>query len=351
MTDDLFACHKKHHDCQVEIGPPNIRELPFRVARNRGFFDNEQVNPEIVSESNEGTVGGLANGQTLITIASPTDAAELLKGPDIRIIAVLQQESDLFLALKPQSPSTSNPEMQKLPASGVPANQQSDLSSLQGRMPETPSTTNPEIQKLPASGAHTNQKRDLGSLRGGAIGVAGTSSRNYLISALSKAGVEPSSYKAQQFSSPIDLLESVTSGQLVAAVIDSVTAFEAQRRGLVLVPLSPYLGPGMQTVIVGNEGALKAERDGVVRILQALRKAVAWVYDVNNRSEVIGLIQKEYNVKVDVATFMYDVEVSGLKTFSTDMVPTDQLLAATNKWLSGSGLMLKTGSVDQSYSH
>src|SRR2546427_8989658 len=154
MTDDLFACHKKHHDCQVEIGPPNIRELPFRVARNRGFFDNEQVNPEIVSESNEGTVGGLANGQTLITIASPTDAAEVLKGPDIRIIAVLQQESDLFLALKPQSPSTSNPEMQKLPASGVPANQQSDLSSLQGRMPETPSTTNPEIQKLPASGAH-----------------------------------------------------------------------------------------------------------------------------------------------------------------------------------------------------
>jgi ABC-type nitrate/sulfonate/bicarbonate transport system substrate-binding protein len=318
MSDDLFACHKKDHDCRAEIGPPNIRELPFRVARNRGFFDGEHVNPKIVSaEGDERSFAALANGQTLISIASPGDAGEVLKGSDIRIIAVLQQESDLFLVFKS----------------------------------ETPSTSHDEMQKLPASEAQTNQKSDLSSLRGGTIGIAGTDSQIYLGSALSKSGVEPSSYKALQFSSPINLLESVRSGQLAAAVIDSVTAFEAQRRGLILVPLSPYLGPGMQTVVVGDEGALKAEQDGVVRILQALRKAAAWIYDVNNRSEVIGLIQKEYNVKSDLAAFMYEVEVSQLKTFSADMVPTNQLLTATNKWLSGSGITLRAVSVDQSYIH
>jgi hypothetical protein len=105
----------------------------------------------------------------------------------------------------------------------------------------------------------------------------------------------------------------------------------------------------MQTIIIGRPDTLGAQRDGVARMLQALRKAVSWMYDENNRSEVISTIQKEYGFEPDVAAFVYDVEMKKLKTFSKDLVPNEELLTSTNTWLSGSGFTLRTGSVDRSY--
>lgn len=317
MPERLLACHEKHHDCHAEIGPSNIRELPFRIARDHGFFEAEHVHPEIIGGAGPRTgLAALAKGDSLIAVASATDAAELQKTADVRIVAVLQQESDLFLAMRS----------------------------------DTLWNKSPEMQKMPQKEAQSSAKTDLIFLRGTTVGTAaGNSETPYVGRALASAGVDASSYHTKEFSSHSELVNSVSHGQLGAAVVDVASAFEAQRHGLILVPLSHYLGSGMQTIIIGKPDTLGAQRDGVARILQALRKAVSWIYDENNRSEVINTIQKEYRFEPDVAAFVYDVEIKQLKTFSKDLVPNAELLTSTNTWLSGSGFTLRTGSLDRSY--
>jgi hypothetical protein len=190
MPERLLACHEKHHDCHAEVGPANIRELPFRIARDHGFFEAAHVHPEIVSSTGPNTgLAALANGNALIAVASAMEAAELQKTADVRIVAVLQQESDLFLALRSDTLSNENPEMHKMP------------------------------EKEAQSGAKT----DLRFLRGTTVGTAASNLETLYVGwALASAGVDASSYRTKEFSSHSELVNSVSHGQLACIMHEAV---------------------------------------------------------------------------------------------------------------------------------
>jgi ABC-type nitrate/sulfonate/bicarbonate transport system substrate-binding protein len=193
--------------------------------------------------------------------------------------------------------------------------------------------------------------KDLRLLKGTKIGVADLKDPNigFLQSALSRVGLRTPDYSVVSVGPPSLRLQSLVAGAVSGAILAEGAAFEAQKRDLAVTPLAEFLGNGIETALVGRVDLLKTEARGVVRLLRALADAVAWMYRVENRLEVIAIIQKEYEIEEAAAAFIYSFLIEKNKIYSTDFSAPEQLLMTTNDWLSWVKISLKPDILEASF--
>lgn len=292
-----LACNKIGHNCESELGVANIRELPFRVAQIKQLFKKEGVYPQFLSSQTKKRLASIAKGQVLLAIASPVEAATLTKkDKNVKVISVLRTASSSFIVTK-----------------GI-----KELQLLKGQKVAVPDL----------------QSRSVG----------------YLRFVLSRHGLEQSNYTIVSLPQQPARLARLGSGKIAAAILGPRFAFEAKKRGMILFPLAPDLGTGLETIIVGRSDKLNQEAEGTVRILRALLQATSWMSDRDHRSELASIIQKEYKMPEQTASFVADMVITKLRVYSLNLSNLEGLVNTTNGWISGLKLpSIRTDYFDLSY--
>lgn len=278
---DSMACDKKGHDCRVKTGRNTIRDLPCRVADQKGFFAEQRTHPDIAFGQDSDRLSSVIDGSSLIALASPLELPRLTAlEKRIHIAAVLQVKPSLFLVTKKSAP-------------------------------------------------------DFRVFKGMSIGLTDSGvDRAYALLAFSNAKLRPKvDFGVTFIQSSADRLDALQYGRIAAGVFEAPTAFAAQDKGLITTPMLNYVPVLADTIIVGRQDQMDAEAKGLTGILAALQAAVQWINNPEHRLATIAMLQKEYNLPDDkFAIFVYDSLVRQ-RIYSTDLKLTPALTTTTNNWL------------------
>ena len=116
----------------------------------------------------------------------------------------------------------------------------------------------------------------------------------------------------------------VKKGAVSGAMVTVPTSYMAEDEGLnILANISTYLPAYQFTVIAGNTGWMKKNRDKTVRFLMAIIKGMRYMNDPKNKEVVIDAAAEAMKLDRKYAVRAYKTVIDGLKAVRNDAAPTD----------------------------
>ncbi|NTV03100.1 MAG: ABC transporter substrate-binding protein [Chlorobiaceae bacterium] len=262
----------------VKVGYlPVTGHAKFFVAKEKGFFDQEGINVELIQFANSADGLSALRAKKLDIGAFGTTAplVHVDKGADIRIIGGIMGEDAAIV-------------------------------------------TTPEKAAI---------IRDIRGLRGKKVATVRLASGDAVLrGALKKAGINwKKDLEIFELKNPPAVLEAVKSGQVDAGVVWGPHDVRAEEQGLKVIARSRDLAPGHPCCrLTVNTEELKSEAKVWPRFVRAILKAEKYTQTPANRAETVSIIQKYLKIEPELIQKAYygghldqssDPNVKGIETF------------------------------------
>lgn len=152
-------------------------------------------------------------------------------------------------------------------------------------------------------------KMTAGAVRGGTT--------NLMLYQMLLHGVDPNSIQRVSIPNSRDRVVALEAGQVRGAVMTPPFDIMAMQKGFPI--LDTFREPFLQTPLIVNKPWAEKNRDVVVRLVGATRKAAQWIYDPKNRAEAEGILSKDTGVAADIAQASYQFLVLEQQAYSRDL--------------------------------
>jgi len=160
-------------------------------------------------------------------------------------------------------------------------------------------------------------KMTAGAVRGGTT--------NLMLYQLLMHGVNPNSIQRISIPNSRDRVVALEAGQVRGAVMTPPFDIMAMSKGFPI--LDTFREPYLQTPLIVNRGWAEKNRDVVVRLVGASRKAAQWIYEPKNRAEAEAILAKDTGVAPEIAKASYDFLVVEQQAYSRDLSVPEASLA------------------------
>jgi NitT/TauT family transport system substrate-binding protein len=237
---------------------PVTGHAKFFVAKDKGYFDQEGINVELIQFANSADGLSALRARKLDIGAFGTTAplVHVDKGADIRIIGGIMGEDAAIIAT-------------------------------------------PEKAKI---------IRNISGLRGKKVATVRLASGDAVLrGALRKAGINwKKDLQIFELKNPPAVLEAVKSGQVDAGVVWGPHDVRAEEQGLKIIARSRELAPGHPCCrLTVNTEDLKSEARVWPRFVRAILKAEKFTQTQANRTETVAIIQKYLKIEPDLIDKAY----------------------------------------------
>jgi NitT/TauT family transport system substrate-binding protein len=163
--------------------------------------------------------------------------------------------------------------------------------------------------------------RTYADLRGKLVAVTGPNlaEQPFLRKLLAKNGLGESDYEQIAVGGPVQRFAAVQSGAVAAGMLNQPLDFRAVDEGLNLLGYSTEVLPDYQFIGYTSHRTWTSEnRDVVVRLLRALRKADRWLYDPANGADAARVFQEATNSPESYARRTWELLYRDLKVMGQD---------------------------------
>jgi ABC-type nitrate/sulfonate/bicarbonate transport system substrate-binding protein len=163
--------------------------------------------------------------------------------------------------------------------------------------------------------------RSYPDLRGKLIAITGPNiaEQPFLRKLLAKYGLREDDYEQISVGGPVQRYAAVQSGATAAGMVLQPLDFRAVDEGLNILGYSTEVLPDYQFVgYTSHRAWLTEQRDVVVRLLRALRKADRWLYDGANAGEAAHVFQEATKSREDYARRTWELLYRDLKVMGED---------------------------------
>jgi ABC-type nitrate/sulfonate/bicarbonate transport system substrate-binding protein len=130
-------------------------------------------------------------------------------------------------------------------------------------------------------------------------------------------GVDPNSIQRVSIPNSRDRVVALDAGQVRGAVMTPPFDIMAMQKGFPI--LDTFREPFLQTPLIVNTGWAGKNRDVVVRLAGASRRAAQWIYDPKNRAEAESILSKDTGVAPDISAASYQFLVVEQQAYSKDL--------------------------------
>lgn len=152
-------------------------------------------------------------------------------------------------------------------------------------------------------------KMTAGAVRGGTT--------NLMLYQMLQHGVDPNGIQRISIPNSRDRVVALEAGQVRGAVMTPPFDVMAMQKGFPI--LDTYREPYLQTPLIVHSAWAQKNRDVVVRLVAASRKAAQWIYDPRNRAEAQAILAKDTGVAADIAEASYQFLVLEQQAYSRDL--------------------------------
>lgn len=152
-------------------------------------------------------------------------------------------------------------------------------------------------------------KMTAGAVRGGTT--------NLMLYQMLLHGIDPNTIQRVSIPNSRDRVVALEAGQVRGAVMTPPFDIMAMQKGFPI--LDTFREPYLQTPLIVNKNWAAKNRDVVVRLVGATRKAAHWIYDPKNRAEAEGILAKDTGVAADIAQASYQFLVLEQQAYSRDL--------------------------------
>src|SRR4029450_8025251 len=110
MTQTVWAAEKSARLPPVRIGyvSRSILDMPYIIARDRGFFREEGLEPDLIFMKAAQTIPAMLAGGIEFVTATGTGIAAAVSGVDVRLIFALTDRPSFDLIAVPTLPASNN---------------------------------------------------------------------------------------------------------------------------------------------------------------------------------------------------------------------------------------------------
>ena len=152
-------------------------------------------------------------------------------------------------------------------------------------------------------------KMTAGAVRGGTT--------NLMLYQMLLHGVDPNTIQRVSIPNSRDRVVALEAGQVRGAVMTPPFDIMAMQKGFPI--LDTFREPYLQTPLIVNKNWAAKNRDVVVRLVGATRKAAQWIYEPKNRAEAEAILAKDTGVAADIAQASYQFLVLEQQAYSRDL--------------------------------
>jgi ABC-type nitrate/sulfonate/bicarbonate transport system substrate-binding protein len=160
-------------------------------------------------------------------------------------------------------------------------------------------------------------KMTAGAVRGGTT--------NLMLYQMLLHGVDPNSIQRISIPNSRDRVVALEAGQVRGAVMTPPFDIMAMSKGFPI--LDTFREPYLQTPLIVHKGWAEKNRDVVVRLVGASRKAGQWIYESKNRAEAEAILAKDTGVSPEIAKASYEFLVLDQQAYSRDLSVPEASLA------------------------
>lgn len=152
-------------------------------------------------------------------------------------------------------------------------------------------------------------KMTAGAVRGGTT--------NLMLYQMLLHGVDPNGIQRISIPNSRDRVVALEAGQVRGAVMTPPFDIMAMSKGFPI--LDTFREPYLQTPLIVSKAWAEKNRDVVVRLVGASRKAAQWIYEPKNRDEAEAILAKDTGVAPEIAKASYQFLVLEQQAYSRDL--------------------------------
>jgi len=281
-----FQAHAVNAEKVIFAYPsPSTSFLPLIAAHKKGFFEAENLQPELVQIRPAVAVPGLSNGSVDYTTVLGSTIAARMRGAPLVITVVFANKPMDFL--------------------------------VGGKGITSPKELRGKVVGISALGS-TTHSLTVRVLR--AIGL--DSDKDVTLRAVGDEGVR---------------LQALSSGLVQAALLGSQGVIQGEKDGLsVIVAAADVIDSLAFSGLSNTLTKVKENPDQVKRVMRAVLKGIRYVLD--NKSGTVDLLQSWYKLDRSVAVASYDLAV---KSYSTNGEVTEKGISLSMEFANVSGKVAK----------